>query len=255
MRFAKIHGHYILFREDDEEKRILIHMGGNTTTHHCVFMVIDAKDAILQTVSRDNKCFQDSLSNSRDLVQAAAQLAKFKYGATSITLTDNSYINCPSKVTLSDQSIVTSGQTWYQSCIPGLLPVNEDKRRIFILELENAKRMSWDALLKEMDKETNTLLSSIDIVSVDIYAPGSAMIVLNYLKKSKSDMSCSFFANKIVMQNLLEALGFTPKSVPYSSVPPTSSFHGWEWTAPLLDVATPQTSRRTHTRKIRRSNK
>ena len=80
------------------------------------------KSAELNDINPDNGCFLDDLTNSRDLVHVAVRFAIKRHNVILFLLSDNSTITCPEKVSLSNLSLVTTGFTWYQSCIPGLLP-------------------------------------------------------------------------------------------------------------------------------------
>ena len=178
-----VNSHPIRLREEIRGNSIFIH-GGETAP--CFELELHGTHAILQDVIRRDRCFSDEHKESRDIVKAAYMLAKER-GIKTIELTDNSYIRFPQKVHLSNLSFLTTGKTWYESIIPGLRCTDIEDIELY---RERARTSTW--------RKVGADLISID-VDVDIDEPGSAMLILNAMKKDKQ--FCGFF--KLRMGRLL----------------------------------------------------
>lgn len=90
-----INSHKIRYRENlnNDGKTIFFLAGRTAGKRPCFVLTLLEKDATLQSLERGGDCFVEYNDNSKDLVFAAYRLAKEK-GATTFTLTDNSYIYC-----------------------------------------------------------------------------------------------------------------------------------------------------------------
>jgi len=110
-----VNRHVINYRErknPDESNDIVFLAGRDKKKRPCFSLKITKDgDAILESIERRNNCFVDDHDNSKDLVIAAIQLAKNRKAST-FQFQDNSFIQCPDKVTLSDLSFLTTGKTW-----------------------------------------------------------------------------------------------------------------------------------------------
>jgi hypothetical protein len=100
-----------------------------------------------------------------------------------MSLSDISYIKCPEKVYLSDLSMITTGKTWYESILP-FTPNNPEFVEPYRKKILEA---SWISIIP--------LGESFDTEGIDIYAQGSAMMVLDRAKKSKR--YCKFFSDNM----------------------------------------------------------
>ena len=194
-----IDGHDIQYREHMDGKTLVIN-GGSTSPCFVLMLDLAAKEAVLQTLYKYDNCVEDGYQDGRALVKAAYQLAK-KYGIVRLTLTDYSYIECPQKVFLADLSFLTTGQTWYESILPGLVC----KNCITLEEYRNKVRSNtW--------RTVGARIKGLQVNGVDIDAPGSAMAVLNMMKKSGN--YCKFFSE------------YMPLIREWSGI---QSLHGTDW--------------------------
>lgn len=196
--------------------------GGDQGNRACFVLELDfaRKAATLQSVHRYNNCYIDNYENSRDLVRAAYQYAA-NQGMTTLELMDLSTIECGAKkLPLAYLSFITTGQTWYESCMPALecldcTDIEEQRQRV--------RTATW----------RNVGADLIDIeADVDFDTPGSAMVVLNSLKKAKE--FCWFFHK--YMHLLATRMGIT------------SILHGMAWRVHIPQVAASRryTRRRTN---------
>ena len=143
-------------------------------------------EAILESINRRKTCFIDDHANSKDLVMMAFQLAK-KKGVKTLEISDNSFIQCPEKIYLTDLYFLTTGKTWYESIIPLKCgdQVLLDKFR------ELVKTNSWSSLYIKLIELKPDILNYDFKIDTD----GSAMEVLSKLKKSGKH--CKFFSENI----------------------------------------------------------
>jgi hypothetical protein len=210
-----IDGHDIQYREHMDGKTLVIN-GGSTSPCFVLMLDIAAKEAVLQTLYKYENCFDDGYQDGRALVKAAYQLAK-KYGIERLTLTDYSYIECPQKIFLADLSFLTTGQTWYESILPGLVC----KNCIALEEYRNKVRSNtW--------RTVGARIKGLQVNGVDIDAPGSAMAVLNLMKKSGN--YCKFFSE------------YMPLIREWSGI---QSLHGTDWYCDIPQSLVLPTRRKT----------
>jgi hypothetical protein len=177
------------------------------------------RTAVLITVEgRDPAgCFTDGYRNMREVVRIAYRVAK-RLGARTFEITDNSYIACPTeegeplgpnvdddaavtivsnpyaprpssdaKIRLANWSLLTSGQTWYESCLPvPCEPVDPVIRAALPEWRRRARTNSWRTV-------AGPLFDILDSTGINIDAPGSAMAVLARAKTSR-DVDCRVIA-------------------------------------------------------------
>jgi hypothetical protein len=166
--------HPIHIREVKDGETLYIH-GGPKRPCFELQLIRNEKHSILQGVQGRQDCFTDLHTDSRDILRAAIKVAK-DHGILTMEFTDNSTIRCPERLTLSDLSFLTTGQTWYESVIPNLsvtdMPIIEVFRKRV---LTNTWRSVGNGLLQ------------FDTTGIDIDLPGSAMAVLARAKKSRTN--------------------------------------------------------------------
>lgn len=251
-------GRKIHIREDQQEKYMIVYGGPTPPKLPCFTLFIENEDngqksAELHGIVRDNGCFLDELSNSRDLVGVAVKFARKRFNVTLLRLVDNSKIVCPETIFLSNLSLVTTGFTWYQSCIPGLMPEDPDERELFTQWQTCVNTVSWDTLYDYLDKHgVAPPPDGFDTAHLDTARPGSAKTVLNRLKQSKR--GCSFFSAHLTQIN--DGFGIkisltSPKNTPKNPL------YGWSWivhfTNPLSAATTRRQQRTTNRGKTRRA--
>jgi hypothetical protein len=190
-----IHGHPIEYNVSADARSIFVRGGHKPLVSPCFVVEIDRADptsAILQEVERrDGRCFTDEHVDSRNVVRAAAGIAR-QHGVRTLRLTDWSYILCPEKVHLADLAFLTTGHTWYESALPGLRCVSPEGKRLEEFR-ELARSNTW--------RQVGVGLMAV--TGVDIEAPGSAMAVLSAMKTDRG--FCWFFAEH--MADLLRRSG------------------------------------------------
>lgn len=219
----------------NNDNTITIKGGHRPNSSPCFILTIDRSDpssAVLQEVERrDGICFRDDHADTRNVVRAAMDIAA-RRGVKMIQFTDWSYILCPKRIHLADLSMLTTGKTWYESILPHLRcvsPEGEDLEHYRHLARTNTWRQVGHGLI-DID-----LTNSRNGTSIDIDAPGSAMEVLNSMKKDRG--FCEFLA--LNMRKLLERSGI-------------HSLKGTEWETPTTTATSGSpdrrvTRRRTHT--------
>ena len=186
-------------------------LGGNNVTQPCFILLFSRGDeAALQSVGEGNTRSMDYGATSRQLVRAAVALAIHR-GAKQLTLTDNSTKKLPNKkwFRLSDMNMMTNGQTWYETIIPGLIPDSD-----YTEEVTEYRRIVTSATWSSI---STCLGDPIDLTDpmFDGTTPGSAMTVFKGMKDAKTD----FFADYRV--GLLRCYGL-------------SSLFGSSWVADLI---------------------
>jgi hypothetical protein len=226
----------ILVRRTMDGNTLYIVGGPDQNSSPCFELHIDRKTrhAHLQDVKRRNRCFTSgAITVGRTLVRAAYRLAK-EHDAVQLELTDNSTIDCPESVQLSNLSFLTTGRTWYESIIPDLEGICCQS------EIEEAReRVRTNTWTKVGADLIDLDLSDTDI---DPHAAGSAMRVLSLMKVDKR--FCWFFHKH--MKSLLMRSGI-------------HSLHGTHWWCPLspapdgqrrrFSLRPPSTDTQRHTRK------
>jgi hypothetical protein len=139
--------------------------------------------AILQSVERRAGCFIDDHDISKDLVNAAIKLAKNKK-ASSFQFMDNSFIQCPEKVHLADLSFLTTSKTWYESFLQ-IVPLDIIEARRLEKYRSIVIKNTWSTVYQKM--KTMGEYIELDTEGIDIFAEGSAMIVLD---RAKANLDC-----------------------------------------------------------------
>lgn len=199
-----VNRHVINYREyknPDNGTDTVIFAGRHRNKRPCFSLRIHKTgEAVLESVDRRKDCFVDDHDNSKDLVKAAFHLAKNK-GAKSLEISDNSFIQCPEKVSLGDLSFLTIGKTWYET----IIPIKSNKLALIDKFRELVKSNTWSSVyskliiynpsLKDYNFEFDTVPNKV----------GSAMEILSELKKSGKH--CKFFSEN--MNELLLSSGIT----------------------------------------------
>jgi hypothetical protein len=180
---VKFHGHSIYVRETPDESNntlIFVSAGRLEGQRPCFMMDMntEAKTATLISLERGSTCFIDAHESTKDLVRVAVMIANQR-GIRELELTDNSTIQCPQKVHISDLSFLSTGKTWYESILPleclSDLPIEDYRKRV--------QKNAW----KDVVSRIHMLGFScpFSTTGIDISAPGSAMAVFDRAKKSK----------------------------------------------------------------------
>jgi hypothetical protein len=185
-------------------KTLFIYAGRDAGQRPCLVLSINGIEAILQSLERGNDCFVDISLNSKNLVLAAIKLAK-KFGAKKLSLTDNSFIQCPDKVYLANLSFLSIGRTWYESIAPFKPEQDIEKYRISV------QQNKWTDILAVAKARGFAL--DIDTGTINTKEVGSAMKVIANIKENKT--ACLFFS-KMMGELLL-----------WSGIP---SLYGTSWT-------------------------
>jgi len=148
--------------------------------HPCFIMELDTA-----TLTSLEGSFIDIHESTKDLVRVAVMIAR-KHGIHEIVFTDNSTIQCPQKVHLSDLSFLTTGKTWYESILP--LEYMSDSR----IDQFRHRVMTntWDDVFNRI--RILGFTCPFDTTGIDTSTPGSAMAVLDRAKKSRS--FCKYFS-------------------------------------------------------------
>lgn len=199
--------------EDDRDT--LLFNGGRGSPCFALIIRPYEREAVLVSLMSSTKCSLDPGATTKSAGKAAFALAKER-GVTRIEFTDNSTKRLPTgkQFSLADMSFLTTGATWYESFLPVQL-----KDEALALKLPQWRRIvktnTWEAVLAclkryypAIDIIVNTY--NLDISDIDTSAPGSAMAVLQRIKRR----STSFFAD--YQEKLLECSGI-------------ESLHGKSW--------------------------
>ena len=197
-----IDGHPLTFHVEQSKRTVFTVLTGKRTSPCSVLGLNFATHvATLDVVSHRDTCFTNGYTNMRSVVRGAYEFAKRK-GMQRLILTDKSEIMCPptqsvgseppsgagwaSAVPLADLSFLTTGRTWYESIIPGLMCVSPNYN---IEELRaRARAATWVSVGAD-------LLPSLAVADPD--EPGSAMRVLAMLKQAKT--YCDFFSRNMTL--------------------------------------------------------
>lgn len=239
----RVDGHPIKYREDTTGRVVEIFAGVEPHAP-CFVLDLDLEDktALLQNVYKRKNCFEDGHNNSRDTVRAAYKLARER-GMRLLYFRDLSYKNCPeerpmtvrqrsaTEFCLADLSFLTTGKTWYESILPAVCVNCPDIE----LYRQKVRTNTWNTVGAD--------LILIDAPGVDFDAPGSAMVILNAMKKDGG--FCEFFSNH--MHTLLRNSGIT-----------TLTNTHWECEIPPLQQASPkrrQTMSQHRTTSIRQTQR
>lgn len=179
-------GHKIYYtsyqNEFDDDNTIFINGGRDSGRRLCFILSIKDKIVTLQSLERGPDCFVDRHDNSGDLVSVAFQIAKEK-GCTEFELTDNSIRSCPpNRFHLADVYFLTTGKTWYESILPIKIK-SWDKAKLDRYR-QIVSKTKWAIISKYL--LTNSVnLDFIKTDGVDLKKEGSAMIILDRIKKNE----------------------------------------------------------------------
>ena len=232
---VKYKGHPITVLEDTDGRFIMIYGGQKRGGRPCFILEIDpiTKHSTmidLEAGRWGDTCFTDGYKNSAALVKVAVWAAK-RHGAVQLELTDNSTILCPDmieKIHLPELSFITTGYTWYERQMPGLLPrsypLNSDFAERLAVWRENVKGRRWSEVAPYV----------LEVADQGL-ATEKAADVLARMKEAGT--WCSFFANN--MDNLRRAFGIERK------------IHGSHWYLSLSTGVSESVKRRRTTQKRR----
>lgn len=198
---VKFNGHTIHVRETYEHKQhlVFISAGSLEGKRPCFLMEMNiaAKTATLITLDRGRPCFIDANESSKDLVRVAVMIAE-QHGIREIDITDESTIQCPQHIRLSDLSFLTTGVTWYES--------------ILTLEYMSGKPIDHYRNIVRTNtwEDVNNRITQLgcscpfDITGIDITKAGSAMLVIERAKQvakqrasAKQTLYMSYFSQNM----------------------------------------------------------
>jgi hypothetical protein len=164
------------YRTNQMNRNIVIRGGRKAGRPDCFLMMIfPDKTAILQSLKQAEDCSIEPGGTGKTMVKSVLRIAK-ENGVKELTLSDDSKKRFPDgrMFWLSNMYFLTTGQTWYESLIPGLRPTEKV-----------AKIEEWRARVKTNTWESLHIPSPVDISDIDVSAPGSAMMVLRRIKEIK----------------------------------------------------------------------
>lgn len=244
-------------RNADPDTAHEITVTGGPTSAPCFVLnyVRATRVAILSAVEgrTQSGCFTDGYRNMREVVRIAYRVAR-RLGAQTFEIADNSYIACPSeegeplgpnvdndgedatvvsnpnaprpsstaKIRLAAWSFLTTGQTWYESCLSvPLVPVDPVIRAALPEWRRRVRTNTWREV-------AGPLFYVLDSTGIDVDAPGSAMAVLARAKESRA-VECRVIAAHLRDLRIRSGV--------------TKTLFGTTWVAQI-----PQTSRRTTAR-------
>ncbi len=166
--------------------------GGRTAGKAECFLLFLEPDgtAELHGLKQAPDCALSDGATGRQLVKAALTLAR-KGKATSMTLTDLSAKETGSgkKFRLADMYFLTTGQTWYESVIPDLVPV--DNAEMIAEWRERVRTNTWDSVTQGL-RDRGVTIPSEFTDEIDTGHVGSAMVVLRRIKDAGTDLFADF---------------------------------------------------------------
>jgi len=167
----------------------IFHGGRKHGKAECFLLMIENDgNAVIQSLKQGVDCALDPGGSGRSLVHAAIELAKQK-GAKHVYLTDltRKEITPSQSFRLPWMYFLTTGQTWYESVIPGLRPVEGT----FRIEKSRAcvRNLSWASVMQAKPG----IIVPVTITDIDVTQPGSAMAVLQRIKENR-EVAPTFFA-------------------------------------------------------------
>ena len=190
---------------------VSVFYGGRTKgKKECFLLLLNPdKTADIQWLENAADCALDPNGSGKSMVRAVLNLARQR-GARSIALMDTSKKTLANNkgFRLSNMYFLTTGQTWYESLIPGLYP--QEKEDKVALWRQKVQTNTWE----DVHRQLGDISIPVDISDIDASQPGSAMIVLRRIKEAGGD----FFAEH--EDDLLLASGI-------------GNLHGLSWEAPL----------------------
>jgi hypothetical protein len=191
---------------------------------HFVLMIdpSDSSVALFQEVRRHCAMFvSEDDPWSRAVVRAAADIAG-RRGVKAVYFTDYSYMSLtyPDQIDLADLSFLTTGQTWYESILSPVYCISPEGENMEHYR-HLARTNTW--------RQVGHGLVDVDIPHIDIDASGSAMEMLNYMKKDGGFLE--FFAKnmcKLLRRSGIHTLSgtdwvYNPKDDPVAPPPPTQN--------------------------------
>ena len=186
--------------------RTVVIRGGRSGRQTECFLVFLEPDgtAELHGLKQAPDCALTEGATGATMVAAALQIAR-KAKAKSLSLTDLSGKDTATgkKFRLPDMYFLTTGQTWYESLIPGLVPI---ENVAMIAEWRDRVRTNtWDDVatgLRAREASIPDLARFTD--GIDTGATGSAMAVLRRIKDAGTDVFADYG------EKLLLAIGIGP---------------------------------------------
>ncbi len=175
--------------------------GGKGVSDKCFTLAIyPTGEAILENMKNADYCAltpaefegETGVGTGKKLLMAAFNLAK-KKGATTLTLTDNSYIKLEDgrKFNLSTMYFLATGRTWYNTLIPSLIPIDFEGNKDIRIE-KWQKRVLTNKWADVANRLPYYVEIPVDISDININENGSAMKVLNRIKDAKTDFFVKF---------------------------------------------------------------
>ncbi len=176
------------YRTDRNSDGVLVFRGGRQKGRPECFLLLLNRDrtATLQTLKQAGDCALDPNGTGKTMLRAVLKLARER-GATLIGLMDDSKKTLPNgkSFRLSNMYFLTTGQTWYETVIPGLRP--QEKVDLIAHWRQRVLTNTWVEVAYRM----GSVPIPVDISDIDGTQPGSAMIVLRRIKEAGTD----FFAD------------------------------------------------------------
>jgi hypothetical protein len=196
-------------------RTIVIRGGRRAGRPECFLLFLEPdKSAELHGLEQAADCALSGDGSGRKMVAAAVKIARAR-GATRFVLTDLARKKTDSgkKFPLSNMYFLTTGQAWYESILPGLVPTSKiDKIPVW---RERVRTNTWTAVLQGLRAQGVVVDDAASRgADVDVDAPGSAMTVLRRMKEAGTD----FFAD--YDDEILIASG-------------VGALHGVDWEMPL----------------------
>ena len=181
------------YRKGRNTRTIVIRGGRSVGRREC-FMVFIEPDgtAVLHGLKQAADCALAAGATGRHLVEAAVKVAREGH-ARSLSLTDLSGKDTASgkKFRLPDMYFLTTGQTWYESVIPGLVPAENGS---MIAEWRYRVRTNtWDDVAEGL-RARGVTIPDLEryTVGIDTDAAGSAMTVLRRIKDAGTDVFADY---------------------------------------------------------------
>ncbi len=172
--------------------RTVVIRGGRSGRQTECFLVFLEPDgtAELHGLKPASDCALTEGATGRQMVAAALQIAR-KAKAKSLSLTDLSVKETASgkKFRLPDMYFLTTGQTWYESLIPGLVPI---ENAAMIAEWRDRVRTNtWDDVAEGLRRRGVTLPADLT-EGIDTGRTGSATAVLRRIKDAGTDVFADY---------------------------------------------------------------
>jgi hypothetical protein len=169
------------YRTTPEYNSIVIRGGRTAGRRECFLLIVEKdKTALLHSLKQAEDCSLEPGGTGKTLVKSAVALAK-KNRVVSLTLADDSKKRLPNEkvMRLSNLYFLTTGQTWYESLIPGLRPT--EKAALIERWRTTVRSNTWESIGHVLP------VPPVSIADIDTTAPGSAITVLQRIKQAGTD--------------------------------------------------------------------